>query len=55
MIWKYFKRIDNNMILNFLKPLNSQLLYNRLFGTLLAFFFYQILYNNRVQKDGKNS
>ena len=39
MIWKYFKHIDNNIILNFPKPSNSQLLFNRLFGTLLAFFF----------------
>ena len=41
MIWKYFKHIDNNIILNFPKPSNSQLLFNTLFGTLLAFFFIQ--------------
>ena len=41
MIWKYFKHIDNNIILNFHKSSNSQLLFNRLFGTLLAFFFIQ--------------
>ena len=41
MILKYFKHIDSNIMLNFPKPLNSQLLFNRLFGTLLAFFFIQ--------------
>ena len=55
MIWKYFKHIDIYYHLEFPLTFEFTITFKQIVWHFTSIIFYPILYNNRVQRDGKNS